>query len=58
MTRMVAMTLDAVGFGGAPDARMSVGRAMSALRRASGFAIFASGLVVLVVHAIERLQGA
>jgi len=57
MTRMLAMTLDAFGLAGTGDARLSAARAMPALRRAGGLAIFAGGLAVLVVHAIALLGG-
>jgi hypothetical protein len=57
MTRMMTMTLEAAGFAGAGAASDQIERAAFALRRASGWAIFAGGVAVLVAHAIVRLHG-
>lgn len=57
MTRIATMTLDAIGIAHTGDAGQRFARATLALRRASGFAIFTGGLIVLASQALTRLAG-
>jgi hypothetical protein len=57
MTRVMTMTLQAAGFAPAGDVGETVARATFVLRRATGLAIFAGGVAVLIVEAFVRLHG-
>lgn len=57
MTKMMTMTLQAAGLAGAVTASAAVARATFAMRRGTGFLIFAGGVAVLIVQAIVRLHG-
>jgi hypothetical protein len=60
MTRVMTMTLQAAGLAPAGDAGNTddkLARATFLLRRATGLAIFAGGVAVLIVEAFVRLHG-